>query len=131
LNGSTQSVGITVTSGTAIASLTVSAPTVVGGNPVFGTVTLTAAAPAGGAIVALTASDPATVSPTVTVAAGDVSAPFTIGTRAVGGTMSATINGSYGGGTASATISVTPPTTATANFGVTGPSESDTCTMSN
>jgi hypothetical protein len=65
------------------------------------------------------------------VPAGSVSATFTISTRAVGGTISGTISGSYGGASASATLSVTRPTIATASFGVTGPSESDTCTLTN
>ena len=37
----------------------------------------------------------------------------------------------YGGISESATLAVTPPTTATANFGVTGPSETETCTLTN
>ena len=60
---------------------------------------------------------------------GVTSASFNVATRTVGGTISGTVTGSYGGGSASATLSVGPPTVATAKFGVTGPSESETCTM--
>ena len=43
--------------------------------------------------------------------------------------MSAAVTGSYGGASASATLAVTPPTVATARFGVRGPTESETCTL--
>jgi hypothetical protein len=49
----------------------------------------------------------------------------------VGGTIQSTITGVYGGASASAELSVTAPTTATASFGVTGPSQTDTCGMAN
>jgi hypothetical protein len=88
-----------------------------------------AAAPAGGALVSLSGGDPVTVPASVTVPAGSTSATFTISTRAVGGTIPATIGGSYGGVSASAMLSVTRPTVATAGFGVTGPTETDTCTL--
>jgi hypothetical protein len=88
-----------------------------------------AAAPAGGALVSLSGGDPVTVPASVTVPAGSTNATFTISTRAVGGTIPATIGGSYGGVSASARLSVTRPTVATASFGVTGPTETDTCTL--
>jgi len=47
----------------------------------------------------------------------------------VGGATSIDVTGSYGGASASATLAVTPPTVATARFGVRGPTESDTCTL--
>ena len=105
------------------------APSVVGGQTVNAAATLTAAAPAGGAVVSLSSADPATVPPSVTVPAGATTTAFTILTRAVGGTIAATISGSYGGASASATLSVTRPTTATASFGVSGPHETDTCVL--
>ena len=96
-----------------------------------GTVTLSGPAPTGGAVVSLSGSDAVvTVPASATVPAGSTSATFTIATRAVGGTISATISGSYGGVSMSAVLSVTRPTVATANFGVSGPSETETCTMS-
>jgi hypothetical protein len=115
-------------------SLALSPTTVEGGKAVTGTATLTGAAPEGGAVVALTAGDPATVPAGVTVPAGASSAAFDVGTRVVGGTISTMIGGSYGGASASVLLSVTgaaPVTIATASFGVTGPTESDTCALSN
>ncbi|MCU1386116.1 MAG: hypothetical protein JWL71_4813 [Acidobacteria bacterium] len=115
----------------ALASISLSAPSVVGGGSLTGTAVLTAPAPAGGAAVALSANDPVSVPATVTVPGGASSASFTVTTRLVGGTVNGTVTGTYGGGTASAAVSITKPTVATANFGVTGPTETDTCTMSN
>jgi hypothetical protein len=135
LNGTTrQSPMLMVTAGPAIVltSLTLSASTVVGGDPVMGTVALSGGAPAGGAVVSLSSGDPATVPASVTVAAGVAGATFRVTTRAVGGSMPATINASYGGTSTTATLIVTPvppPTVAIARFGVTGPTETDTCTL--
>jgi hypothetical protein len=127
--GSSQSPALTVTRAAALASLTLSAPTVVGGQTLNAAATLTAGAPAGGAVVSLSSADPVTVPPTVTVPAGATTTAFTILTRAVGGTITATVTGSYGGASASATLSVTRPTTATASFGVSGPHETETCVV--
>jgi len=129
MGGSSQSAPLTVTSGVALSAITLSITTVVGGDSVIGTVVLTAPAPAGGAVVALSGGDPITVPANVTIPAGATSATFAISTRAVGGTTPATVTGSYGGATASATLSVTRPSVATASFGVTGPDETDTCTL--
>jgi hypothetical protein len=49
----------------------------------------------------------------------------------VGGTIPSTITGSYGGASVSIAVSVTAPTVATAIFGVTGPTETETCTLIN
>jgi hypothetical protein len=131
LNGSSsQSPSLTVAR-VAVSTIALSAVTVVGGEPVTGTVGLTASAPVGGAAVAITSGDPLTVPDTVTVSAGATSATFTVRTRLVGGTMAGTVTASYGGGSASASVSVTKPTVATASFGVTGPTETDTCSMTN
>jgi hypothetical protein len=134
LNGSSShSPTLTVTAAVqlTLSSISLSATSVVGGNPVTGTVTLTAAAPAGGAMVSLSGADPVTVPAIVMVAAGSPSGTFTISTRAVGGTIVSTIGASYGGVSASALLSVTRPTVATAVFGVSGPTETDTCTLTN
>jgi hypothetical protein len=121
----------TLTVGTVrLSTLTLSASTVVGGVSLTGTAALTAPAPTGGAAVTLSANDPLSVPATVTVPAGATSAVFTVTTRLVGGTISGTVTASYGGASSSASVSVTKPTVATANFGITGPSETDTCTMS-
>jgi hypothetical protein len=134
LNGSSsQSPMLTVTAPTvALSKILLSTSSVVGGNNVNGTAILTAAAPAGGAVVPLAASvDPITVPASVTVPAGSLSATFIISTSAVVGTTSGTITGSYGGASASAVLSVTQPTVATASFGVRGPNYSDTCELAN
>jgi hypothetical protein len=135
LNGnSSQSPMLTVTArplSVALSSISLSASTVVGGDQVTGTATLTAAAPAGGAVVSLSGGDPLIVPASVVVPAGSASATFIISTRAVGGTIAGTVVGSYGGASASAVLSVTRPTVATASFGVTGPTQSETCTLVN
>ena len=131
LNGSSgQSPAFTVTR-IALSTVSLSAASVVGGNSVTGTAILTAPAPAGGADVTLTAGDPLTVPASVTVPAGATSATFNVATRLVAGTIAGTVTGAYGGASASAALSVTKPTVATASFGITGPTESDTCTMAN
>ena len=131
LNGSTsQSPSLTVAR-LAVSTISLSASTVVGGNTVTGTIGLTASAPAGGAAVAITAGDPLTVPATVTVAAGETSATFMVRTRLVGGTSAGTVTAAYGGTSVSAALSVTKPTVATAIFGITGPTETETCAMTN
>lgn len=97
-------------SGVAVSSLTLSQTTVVGGNPVTGTVTLSAAAPADGLVVSLTSSNAAVASvpPSVTVPAGATSANFTVTTTAVNDTQSATITATGGGASRSVTLSVVP-----------------------
>jgi hypothetical protein len=127
---SAQSPALLASRTVAVLSLTLSATSVVGGDPLPATVTLTAPAPASGAVVTLSAADPISVPATVSVSAGQTSAAFTILTREVGGNVSGTITASYGGGTAVATLSVNRPTTARAMFGVTGPTQTETCTLS-
>jgi trimeric autotransporter adhesin len=132
LNGSSsQSPALTVTTRVTLAAITLASPSVVGGDAVNGTVTLSGAAPAGGAVVALSGSDPLTLPANVTVLAGTTSATFSAFTRVVGGTIPSTITASYGGASVSVAVSVTAPTVATANFGVTGPTETETCTLIN
>jgi trimeric autotransporter adhesin len=93
-----------------VQSLTLSASQTAGGGSVQGTVTLTGAAPAGGAIVALSSSSAsATVPATVTVPADSTSATFTISTTAVASNQSVTITAAYGGNSAQAVMSLTPP----------------------
>jgi hypothetical protein len=94
----------------ALSSLTLSQTNVVGGNSVTGTVTLTAAAPAGGFVVSLSSSNPtiASVPASITVAAGATSANFTASTTAVNDTQSATITATGGGVSRSVTLTVVP-----------------------
>ena len=134
LNGSTaQSQMLTVlpAAPVSLSAISISTSSVVGGDTATGTVILTRGAPDGGAVVSLSGNDPVTVPPNALVAAGSTSATFPIRTRAVGGPIRTTISASYAGVSASIVLTVTPPTTATARFGVTGPSETETCTLTN
>ena len=76
-----------------------------------GTLTLNGAAPAGGAKVLLSSSNPAVVQvpASVTVPAGATSAIFTVTTSAVSASTQSTISASYGGGMQTATLTVAPP----------------------
>jgi hypothetical protein len=94
-----------------IASVGLSPATVVGGGVVQGTVTMTAAAPAGGALVTLQSTDTsvATTPASVTVPAGAKSATFAIATSAVAAATSANIAGGFAGGFLTTTLHVNPP----------------------
>lgn len=97
------------TSSVTVSSLSLSSASVVGGNPISGTVKLSAAAPSGGAVVTLTSSDTSvvTVPSSVTVAAGSTTGPsFTINTSAVSSSTPVTITASYDGSSANATLTV-------------------------
>ncbi|HEX4347547.1 MAG TPA: hypothetical protein VHZ73_08240 [Vicinamibacterales bacterium] len=107
-----------------------STATVVGGDAASGSVVLTGAAPTGGALVTLSAGDPLTVPASVTVPAGANEAAFAVATRVVGVSTSGTVNGTYGGASASMSLAVTRAE-AVANFGVTGATESETCSLTN
>jgi hypothetical protein len=92
----------------ALASLTLSPSTAVGGSPSMGTVSLSGTAPNGGILVTLSSSKPAkaSVPANVTVAAGKNSATFTVNTVAVTSGTSVTISASYGGVTKNATLTI-------------------------
>ena len=79
--------------------MTLNPATVTGGANSTGTVTLSAAAPAGGAVVALKSSNTnaATVLPSVTVAAGATTATFTVTTKTVTVATISTITSTYAG----------------------------------
>ena len=124
-----QSPMFTVTGRPALSAIALSASTVVGGGAVTGTAVLTAAAPAGGALVSLSSGDPVLAPASVTVSAGSTSATFNITTRTVRSSTDITISGSYAGASASAVLSVVPPTVAIASFGVSGPFITETCDM--
>ncbi|HEV3469705.1 MAG TPA: hypothetical protein VG148_10320 [Pyrinomonadaceae bacterium] len=91
-----------------LSALSLNPTGVTGGNSSQGTVTLTGAAPSGGAVVTLTSSNTAaaTVPASVTVAAGSTAATFTVTTKSVSASTSVTISAAYGGVTRSATLSV-------------------------
>lgn len=96
--------------GATLSAVSLSQTTVVGGTSLTGTVSLTAAAPSAGVVVALSSSSPsvATVPPSVTVPAGTSSASFTVSTTAVTDTQSVTVTATAGGATRSATLTVVP-----------------------
>lgn len=116
-NGTVIETGATVVTGASgsPAPLAITAPvltpsTVVGGNAVLGTVNLTAAAPAGGAIVTVQSSNPAiaTTPASVTVPAGSQSATFSIATIAVTTNSQVAISLGFGGTFLTTTLNVTP-----------------------
>lgn len=95
------------TPSTALAGLTLSQPSVVGGSSLTGTVTLTLGAPTGGTVVTLQSSNPgvASVPSSVTVQAGQTSsAPFTITTQRVTSLTPVTITATYNNVPKSATL---------------------------
>ncbi len=113
-------IGANVNGGAASAQLTVTAnlthqlslnpTTVVGGSNSTGTVTLSAAAPAGGVTISLSSNQAfATVPASVTVNAGATSATFQVVTTALPTDASATISATISGVTKTATLSVTAP----------------------
>jgi photosystem II stability/assembly factor-like uncharacterized protein len=111
-SGVTTSALLTVNPAVTLASVILSAGTVFAGTSSIGTVTLSAPAPAGGAVIGLASSDAAVaaIPASVTVAAGVPSATFTISTATVPTSTAVTISGTYGGVTRSAVLTVTAPT---------------------
>ena len=95
--------------GVVLSSLTLNPTTVNRGDDSTGTVTLTAPAPTGGAVVTLSSSNTnvATVLSSVTIPAGSTSRTFTVSTDRVDNTTTVTISGTYAGVTRSATLTVT------------------------
>jgi RHS repeat-associated protein len=102
----TATANVTVSAGPSIASFSLNPTTVAGGASSTGTVTLTAAAPAGGAPVLLTSDvSAATVPAQIAISAGQTEASFNVGTSAVSTLTTAHITASYNG-TASAALSI-------------------------
>jgi len=95
----------------ALSSLTVNPTSVVGGvQSSTGTVTLSTAAPTGGATVTLSSSNTsvARTPASVTIAAGATSVTFAVTTGAVTSSTTVTISGTYNGVTKSASLTVAP-----------------------
>lgn len=103
-----------------LSSLALNPTSVTGGSSSTGTVTLSAAAPAGGQVVSLSSNNPAVASvpSSVTVAGGATGATFTITTNTVSSSTIVTLTGASGGTTRTADLTVipTPP-----NTGLRGP----------
>jgi trimeric autotransporter adhesin len=92
-----------------LSALALSPASLVGGGSSTGTVTLTAAAPSGGAVVTLTSANAAASVPaSVTVAAGATTATFTATTTTVAAQTAATITGAWNGVNRTATLTVNP-----------------------
>jgi hypothetical protein len=91
-----------------LATLTLNPTSVKGGASATGTVTLSAPAPSGGAVVALSSTKPAlaSVPASILVAAGTTSSTFAVTTTATKKNTSVTISTSYAGVTKTATIMV-------------------------
>lgn len=101
LNGSRQAtltVNPAATEARSVQSLSISPSTVIGGSSAIGTVTLSGAAPAGGATVALSSNTSGVGVPLqIVVPSGAIAASFTITTTAIDSrlaTITATLNGS-------------------------------------
>ncbi len=109
-NNSFTATTIAVLAPLTVASLAFNPSTVVGGNPSTGTVTLSRAADASGALVTLSSGNPAVVSVPagVTVAAGATSANFTATTASVAATTSVTVTAALNGQAVGAALTVTP-----------------------
>jgi hypothetical protein len=115
LGNATQFAALSITRSatSALSAISLSPSTVVGGNSSTGTVTLSAAAPAGGTVVTLSDnSAAASVPASVTVAAGTTSRAFTVSTSAVTVQTAVVVSGAAGGMTHSATLTLNPPTPA-------------------
>ena len=100
LGGMTRFAALSITRGStsSLTALSLSPTTVVGGNSSTGTVTLSAAAPSGGAVVSLSDdSAAASVPASVTVAAGATSRTFTVTTVAVSNPSPVVVSGSSAG----------------------------------
>ncbi|MGB7925063.1 MAG: hypothetical protein WCF57_17615 [Pyrinomonadaceae bacterium] len=93
-------------------SFSVAPGTVVGGNTAVGTVTLSGAAPSGGALVTLTSNNAAAlIPPSVLIPAGQTSATFTAQTSTVAALTTATLRATYGSSTTltkTATLLIAP-----------------------
>ncbi|UOA10214.1 DUF2341 domain-containing protein [Methylobacter sp. S3L5C] len=98
----------TISSPAALASVTLNPASVPGGSSSTGTVALNAAAPSGGAMIALLSSDPSvTVPSNVTVGANATTATFGVTTTTVSAVTPVTITGTYNG-TQTGTLTVNP-----------------------
>jgi len=109
LGGTTTSTSISVTQ--ALASLSVSPNSTVGGKTVTGTVTLTGPAYSSGIAVSLTSSNAsvAGVPTSITIPAGAIKGTFSVTTAPVSSSTPVTITASSGGSMKSATLTVTLP----------------------
>ena len=109
-NSTTRNAGLTMTVlVVTLSSVSLNPTSVLGGNTSTGTVTLSAPAPTGGAIVALSSSNTAAaqVPASVTVAANGTTATFTVTTSPVASNTNVTISGTYNSAVRNASLTVT------------------------
>lgn len=107
LNGLSEKAALTILP-PALKSFTVSPSTVSSGKSAKGTVTITAAAPAGGLVISISSNAGAVDPPgSVAIPAGKTSATFSIATTKVSSKTSVTISASAGGVTKTALLTVT------------------------
>jgi LmbE family N-acetylglucosaminyl deacetylase len=107
--GATQTSALTVVPPRASA-LSLSQGSVTGGTSVTGTVMIDGPAPAGGAVVQLSANSAAASVPgSVTIAAGGTSATFAVATSPVAASTAVSISASSGGATVNVSLTVLPP----------------------
>jgi uncharacterized delta-60 repeat protein len=103
-----------------LSSLLFDPASVVGGTSSTAIVTLTAAAPAGGALVSLLDNSQVTSVPaSVTVPQGATTATFSVSTTPVGANTTATVTGSYNGVSRAGTLTITAAASAPAGVTLT------------
>lgn len=108
--GSSQTAPLTVLPAASLLSITLNPSTVPGGGFSSGTVTLSAPAPSGGAVVTLSSDQAAAIPPaTVTVSSGATTGYFTVSTKAVAAVTVAMIGATLNGVTKTAALTITPP----------------------
>ncbi|HEV2472333.1 MAG TPA: hypothetical protein VGS41_06695 [Chthonomonadales bacterium] len=107
--------GSTIAHGQTVSSLTLAPNTVIGGAPATGTVTLSAAAPSGGAQVNLSSSNASYVTAPayVIVPSSSTTVTFTAGTNITASPQSATLTASYNNSSQQANVTAEPGTTGT------------------
>ena len=132
-NGSTRTAAISLVSSVLVSSLTC-APSTMGPNATSAcTVTLTKAAPAGGALVALSSSNAAlTVPASVTVAAAATTASFNAASGNLASNQTANVTASYNGSTGTAAITLVSSVLVSSlacSPATVGPNASTTCAV--
>ena len=89
-----------------LSSVGVAPSSIIGGNNVTGTITLSGAAPSGGAVVTMTRTGPLSPPASVTVPAGSSSITFSLATQGVANSTAASITGSYASVSKSASLTL-------------------------
>ncbi|MFL6449385.1 MAG: hypothetical protein ACJ746_17135 [Bryobacteraceae bacterium] len=108
-NGVSKGTTLTVLPAPVLSSVTTDQTSVQGGSVSAGTITLSAAAPSGGAVVAVSTTGGSAIVPNfVTVVAGSTTAGFPISTSSVTLAAANTITATYAGISQTASLTVTP-----------------------